>query len=171
MPEKLSTFVFSGFREAQQKFDYFVTGISGALFAYIAQTYTPERIAFSPAILEPASLVCLAVSFFLGVRRIATYVTTVKLNHDMLDHGEKAGSCTDAMLNGGHTMFDRQSGEVASRHDFEVQRQFHMKQAESARIDMELASSRFERIGYHRDWWLYCGFGAIFLSKILAPYG
>jgi len=40
--KKRSLIVFGHYREAEQKFEYFVTGVSVAACGYIAQTLRPE---------------------------------------------------------------------------------------------------------------------------------
>ena len=70
MSSENATLLYKASQEAQQKFEYFLTGAIGAMFAYIAQTYTPQKIDLSASTLEPVALLLLAVSFFLGLRRI-----------------------------------------------------------------------------------------------------
>ncbi len=43
--------VYGHYREAEQKLDYFVCGISGALFAYLGQHYIPHKLVCDATIL------------------------------------------------------------------------------------------------------------------------
>jgi len=44
--------VFKQLKEAEQKFDYFILGLTVALFAYIGEKYVPEPLALSSNTLE-----------------------------------------------------------------------------------------------------------------------
>jgi len=56
--------------EASQKFDYFITGMTGALCAYISQTFKPSILSYTPETLELISLVVLIMSLAFGFLRI-----------------------------------------------------------------------------------------------------
>jgi len=57
-------------RQSSEKFDYFVTGITGTLCVYIIQTFQAEKISISPNTLELLSLLTLITSVFAGFKRI-----------------------------------------------------------------------------------------------------
>jgi disulfide bond formation protein DsbB len=65
-------------REASQRFDYFVTGITGALCAYIIQHFIPQRLSFSPYLLELSAVLFLLASFIVGLRQIEHKVVLLK---------------------------------------------------------------------------------------------
>jgi hypothetical protein len=58
--------LFSKEHAASERFDYFVCGIAGALFAYIGQAYTPHTFGSRYYYLMPAALL-LTVSFLFGL--------------------------------------------------------------------------------------------------------
>ena len=62
--------LYSKSRDDLAKFDYFICSVAGAIFAYVAQHYTPKVLAINAATLEPISLMLLGASFYCGVRRI-----------------------------------------------------------------------------------------------------
>jgi hypothetical protein len=170
MSEKKSMFIFAGAREAQQKFDYFITGVAGALFAYIAQTYAPKELALAPSSLEPFALVSLALAFYFGLRRIEASVVVMRLNHEMLDYQEKAGNMTKAMSEGRGSGFNPHSGDIIHGHEIPARREAYMQQAKAAESRAESAANRGERHYARRNLFLYSGFAAIFLAKLLQPY-
>lgn len=81
-------------RQSSEKFDYFVTGITGALCAYISQTFNAEKISFSPNTLELLALLTLIASVFAGFKRIECVVETHKHNHGSLYLSELIGALT-----------------------------------------------------------------------------
>lgn len=70
MSHKVAKTLYQANHEAGQKFEYFVTGAIGAVFAYSVQNYDPQVLAWNPQTLEPIAILCLAVSFFCGLKRI-----------------------------------------------------------------------------------------------------
>ena len=47
MSSEKVTLIYKATQEAQQRFEYFVTGLTGAMFTYITQTYTPQKLDLS----------------------------------------------------------------------------------------------------------------------------
>ena len=86
--------IFKMSQAAWDKFDYFVCGSSGALFAYIAQTYVPQKLALWYPLLEPLALLLLAGSFVVGLLRIESCGHLGTLNFKLLHAGECAGELT-----------------------------------------------------------------------------
>jgi hypothetical protein len=164
-----SLLAFSGYREGEQKFDYFVTGVAGALFAYLATNYTPRKLSISPDSLEPLSLIFLALAFFYGMKRIQSVVVSMRENHDMLDHQERAGNATEAMSSGS-SGFNSLSGEMIHFSELPSRREFHMRMAQEARSRVEVAAENTLDYYRRRNMFLYFGFVAILLHKLLIPY-
>ena len=170
MAEPPSMMTFAGARDGQQKFDYFVTGLTGALFAYVAQTYVPKRIGFDAATLEPLALTFLAASFFLGLRRIETTIRVMSLNHEMLDSSEKAGRMTEAMAKGVTRGFNPHSGAFIEPGEIPRRRAELMSRARAAEKALLKAIERGSTHYKSRNLLLVGGFAAFILSKVFAPY-
>lgn len=99
-------------RQTSEKFDYFVTGITGALCAYISQTFQAEQISISPNTLELMSLFILIASVYAGFKRIECTVETHRHNHSSLYLGEQIGQLI-TKFNGGH-IINESTGEIMS---------------------------------------------------------
>src|SRR6266496_1472067 len=56
MSEKRSLIAFEHYREGEQRFEYFITGVSTALCAYIGQTLQPQNFGFNSYTLEVLSV-------------------------------------------------------------------------------------------------------------------
>lgn len=167
--EDRSLIAYTEYFQGSQKFGYFVTGVCGALFVYIAQTYEPQKIELSPSTLEPLSLVFLALAFFFGMKRIESGLSCSGENYSSLDAGEKAGNITEAFGRSA-AGFNPHSGEVIHPSQIASQREKHMRRAAAARMRADIASTKAERYYSYRNLFLYGGFAAILLSKILLPY-
>jgi hypothetical protein len=157
-------------QEEASKFDYFICTVSGALFAYVAQTYIPHRIDLSPALLEPLSLVFLGASFFFGLKRLEQANVVMRLNSRLLDAGEKAGSLTARMLQPGEMFYNEESGEVFDRTTLEKKRDAYLGVAKSINVQFSKLEKQGLKFYNLRNLFLMLGFLTIFAAKVSQPY-
>lgn len=157
--------------ESETKFDYFVCGLAGAIFAYILKDYAPRRIDFGISMLEPMALLFLSFAFFMGLKRIESTKMLNLLNYEFLDASEKAGEMTAALLKAGEgPSFNRETGEVYNPAIIEQKRQNYRLEAQ---VLEPLITERIRISGRYytaRNCFLYLGFITIFAAKILQPY-
>ena len=114
MSDERSFELYGTHQEVSQKFDYFVLGATGAVCAYILQTFRPQRIAMSPNTLELVAVLLLVASVFAGFRRIESTVSIARGNHDLAKLTEERDALWEASQ-GGQTAVRRQgSGEIES---------------------------------------------------------
>jgi len=83
-----SLIVYDYWIRGQEKFDYLIVGVTGAMAAYLTQTLKVDPIAWAPNTVELAALFALLLSTYCGVKRIAACVTVTRLNHESLKHRE-----------------------------------------------------------------------------------
>jgi hypothetical protein len=156
---------------ATEKFDYFVCGVCGALFGYIAQTYSPQKIESVYSMLEPLSLVFLAVSFFTGLRRIEHYNVLMRLNQKKLEAAEKVSHLTKQLSSASGTeTYHLLSGEVCDVSTLETMRAEFLKEQERLESQAQTERPRVLRHYRLRNMFLLFGFVAIFAAKVLQPY-
>jgi hypothetical protein len=167
--EKISL-LFKNAIEGQQKFDYFISGFTGALFAYTAQTYIPQRLDFGPSAIEPFALLLLALSFFFGLKRIETTNLARALNHDALDAAQKAGNLTEALGRGTARGFNPHSGEIMTQENIAYRRELNIALSKQAEDEFNKVAARGERYYNFRNLFLQAGFLAILVAKLLEPY-
>lgn len=91
MSTERSDRVFEAAREARQKFDYFILGLIGAVCAFIAQSFRPEKLGFNPSTVELVSLVLLVASAIYGFKRIDSSTTLMHVNAKLLRMNEEKG--------------------------------------------------------------------------------
>ena len=156
--------------DASEKFDYFITGVAGALFAYIAQTYAPKKFEFSSAVLEPIALVFLAGAFFCGVRRIECVNTAKRLNHQMIDSSEKAGTLLKSLSEASGPYMNTETGEVSDRSQAQQRYERYRERATQADTLLKRVASHAQAYYDSRFRLLVGGFACIFLAKVLSPY-
>lgn len=87
-------------RESNEKFDYFILGVVGALCAYISQTYKAERLGVNPGTLELLALLTLVLAAVLGFRRIEATILATTINHRILHANERRGVLASVVQSG-----------------------------------------------------------------------
>ena len=85
MSEARSLLAHQRHSDAAQKFDYLITGLTGALCAYIAKDWKPKKPdSFGPEALELIALLVLFASSVAGFKRIELTLVTMALNTEWL---------------------------------------------------------------------------------------
>jgi len=168
MSTERSDSVLNYYRSASEKFDYFVTGLTGALCAYISQTFTPERISVSPASLELVALLTLIASVVAGFKRIEVSLVTARYNAHTLRLQEQRGQLVSKL--GSFPLVNSATGEILDPATVqnklqlisEVLPEFEKSSAENAE-----ASGRW----YHtRNWLLMAGFLMLVAARVWHAY-
>ena len=104
--------------QSSEKFDYFITGATGALCAYLFQTFQPAKIYFSPDTLELLSLLILIATVFAGFKRIENIVETYRHNHISLYLSEYIGQLVSNY--DGRPLINEATGETMSPEQVEA---------------------------------------------------
>jgi hypothetical protein len=165
-----STDYFGQMQESSEKFDYFVCGVAGALFAYIGQSYHPQKLVFGISVLEPISLLMLAASFFVGLKHLEMVLVVRRINFLRLDAAEKIGGLTEALNSGPGPYYNATGPEFLDREQTQALRKQYLDQMKLLVGDREVATTKAATFYRVRNALLFLGFLAIFLSKILQPY-
>ena len=113
MTTERSDALFKNWRESTEKFDYFMLGVLGALCAYSAQGYKPERLGMNPGTVELIALLVLALAAIYGFRRIEATNQATIINHRILHANERSGVLASVMHNG--PGFNAQTGQTYTR--------------------------------------------------------
>jgi hypothetical protein len=151
--------------ESSEKFDYFVCGIAGALFAYIAKNYSPDNFRHLVSFLELVALFSLAVSFYFGLKRLEMFNAITHINHDLVSLEEKAVSIVKALRERPESYLDL-TGQVYDRKTLETMHQDTLKNREKIAALLPEAVSRSKKYYNRRDTLLIFGFASIVLAKI-----
>ncbi len=168
MNSERSDSVFAHYRVASEKFDYFVTGLTGAICAYITQTYHPEKLSLHPTTLELLSLLLLIGSVVAGFKRIEYSLITYRYNAHLLRLQEQKGQLVSKSRGG--MVVNEATGEVidpVSVHTkiqviTEVLPEFEDGQNKNANISGNWYKAR--------NWLLFLGFMFLVSSKVWSAY-
>ena len=156
------------YRAASEKFDYFVTGFTGALCAYITQTYTPERLSFSPNTLELISLLLLIGSVIAGFRRIEKSLIAYRYNAHTLRVQEQKGQLVTKSK--GQMLVNQSSGEIIDPVMVQAKIQMLSEVLPEFEEGMNKAAEKSGNWYKIRNWLLGTGFLLLVASKVWYAY-
>jgi hypothetical protein len=167
-----STDIYGLAHASIEKFDYFICGVTGALFAYLSQTYQPHKIEDAFSILQISSLLLLAASFYAGMKRIQFFILMTRINHEALSASEAAGKITTSLFeySGANVFHNQGSGELKKPEELERKRVDHLKQAKDLEGSFPMVRKKAICYGRVREGFLLAGFATILLSKVWQPY-
>lgn len=156
-------------RDASEKFDYFVTGLTGALVAYVGQNLKPVRVGLNPQTVELAALAVLVASVVVGLKRIEVSIQLYKVQHGRLYHEEARGAFLDASQRPGQSL-NVLTGDVVTSVEAVTRARGHHVQATAAGDQsdelVKIATSRY----HWRNGLLLVGFAALVAARILPAY-
>ena len=164
--EKRSIIAFEHYLESEQRFEYFITGISTALCAYVGQTLQPQKFGFNPYTLEVLALTLVVASIIVGFKRIELGISLHRLNHALLHMGEVRG----VLVSNPEGFINELTGDAITPVMIEKRVERIEKAVQSTEQNVETAQAKVLKYYHWRNWLLLCGFLGLFVSKILVPY-
>ena len=168
MTTERSDKVFENWRQATEKFDYFVLGVTGALCAYISQTYKPVKLGMNPATLELAALFLLILAAIAGFRRIERTVEVTLLNHKLLRTSEEKGALVSKP--GPGALVNESTGDVLYPHMVAEHIAFLSRVGPDIRDKIEQAGNSAYLWYRLRNWLILSGFAALLSAKVWSAY-
>lgn len=147
-------------QEAVEKFDYFVCGVTGAVFSYEIHNYSPEKLRFDFSLFEPLSLLLLAVAFIFGLKRLSTASLAANLNHRLIDVQDKAEQCARILEHP-----ERGRDLAGNPIDVPAMKKLHqgfLDEWQKLNEPLSLADKKAKMYYKCRDRFLIAGFAAIF---------
>src|SRR4051812_18255254 len=118
MPER-SPQMYQEYRAGARQFDYFLTGLSAAVFAYLGQHYVPHKLTGVVDVMDPAALIALLQSIYFGLRRIENGIEGDRFNFRALNSSEKMAKIHQARSTGGATILNTETGHYSKRESFD----------------------------------------------------
>lgn len=154
-------------QSAQQRFDYFMTGLTGALCAYITQAFTPERLALSPNTMELASFFVLVVAFLTGLKRIGAWTQAIRFTALMYAAQDRRGQLASLP---GSTAVNDSTGLFYTPEEVRTLMEKEDVVILKSKEEFGLAAKRSARWSYARDAFLALGFMMLVGAKVWAAY-
>src|SRR5437016_14429043 len=92
---------YDNYREASQRFEYFVLGLCVAVVAYAGQTLRPERFGLNSYIVEIGAILLLIACVALGLKRVEKIIAFHAANLRVLEFKERRSALAKFVLEGG----------------------------------------------------------------------
>ena len=162
--------VFENWRQAAERFDYFMLGVTGALCAYVAQAYKPAKLGFNPASLELFALALLVLAGIAGFRRIEQVIYLNLLNHTYLRRNEERGSLVAKSVAGSELLVNESSGEVLAPHQVPGRLEALSKDLPSLQTKIEQVRASAHRWYTRRNLLILVGFVLLVCAKVWSAY-
>jgi len=168
MSNARSDTAYNYWREASEKFDYYVTGLTGALAAFVGQALHPVPVGLNASTLELAALASLVVSIIVGFKRIETNVHLLSIQSRQTYLQEVAGSSMVASQQ--KAAINASTGDIYTPQQL-VQRAVESK-AGAAALDTKFAKLQRVALRYYnwRNVTLLVGFALLVAARILPAY-
>ncbi|MDF1811416.1 MAG: hypothetical protein P1V20_04360 [Verrucomicrobiales bacterium] len=162
--------VYDAAHAAQQKFEYFLTGSIGAMFAYTAQTYNPEKLGVNPSTIEAAAIITFAVAFFLGICRISAIYISLAISYEQL-HARADAKAIREGLKTVDSVAESLSPQQKENRD-QLRQLLASKESRSQSAQALRDEAHRKGLLYHnsRNYLLMLGFGLLICSKLWTPY-
>jgi hypothetical protein len=168
MSTRRSDSVFEYYRAASEKFDYFVVGVTGALCAYISQTFAVKPISVSPQTLELTALLVLVLSVIAGFKRIELSLVAARYNAHTLRVQEQKGNLV-SNFQGGH-LVNSATGEMMSASTVQMKIQVLSEVLPEFEEGMNKSAEAAGRWYHVRNWLLLCGFLMLVSARVWSAY-
>ena len=168
MSTERSDNTFEMWRSATERFDYYVTGIAGALTAYLGQKLGPVTFSWTPAGAELCAVVSFLLAFLTGLLRIRATHAVLQLTVAMLYRQESAGAMMAKAGTG--PLLNQSTGEIMPAHWIPELVAAAKKGAKSAEAEALKAATQAERWGNVTYFLLFAGLVALVGSKVWQGY-
>jgi hypothetical protein len=165
--EERSITAFKRHSEESLKFDYFITGLNGALCAYIVQGWKPQKLDhLGPELLEVSALVLLFLAAVAGFKRIETSVFVLTLNHTWLHSKETRGAMMKVINEcGGRVGYNLESGDVVTPQQAMMRYEALTSEVEAVKEKLDKVSGKALRWYKWRNRLLLSGFLILLIAR------
>jgi hypothetical protein len=168
MPTPRSDSSHSYWRESAEKFDYFVTGVTGALTAYVGENIHPIRLGLNAPTVEVIALALLTGSVIYGFKRIEAMVHFQRLQTQQLYAQEARGS--NLVATQSPAVINVSTGEVYTPKQLAERAEAFRVAGEKLEPIIEAAAVMGLRYYRWRNRLLVIGFITLVIARLLPAY-
>lgn len=162
--------LYQATQAAEQKFEYFLTGAIGAMFAYTVQNYTPQRLHLTPSTLEPIAIICLAGAFFFGLKRLECLFHKLGISYEQHQEIGYAQVTEEAIRRLVTEPSKYQLRPGSTIESLEKEAQAHRSRAQTAEPLLDSLETTVQHYYTWRNSLMLAGFSLVVAAKIASPY-
>ena len=163
-----SVLAYDAWKNSQEKFDYFILGVIGALCAYLSQSIDIGPLGVNSSTLQLVALLTILLAGVAGFLRLESAVELFGLSHHRLHLNEKKGQLVSNFKGG--PVLNSKTGQVLQPHEVVVE----VKAIDQVLPDLEIKMKRVQSktVTYYRarNVLLLIGFLMVIGAKIWAAY-
>jgi hypothetical protein len=160
---------FEHYRDASQRFEYFILGISLALVAYAGQTLAPQRLGLNAYTLEVIGILVIISAIVISFKRLEKIISGLQMNFHLVDSREGRGLLAKAFIEGGNRIAPER-GELWKPQDMKKQIEEYDKIIPECEKMIDEVNAIAAQLYRWRNWLLTCGFLALLFGRILEAY-
>lgn len=169
MSDRTSLQAYEWWWAADQKFDYFIAGISTALAGYLGQSFRPERLGLSPGLLELFSVLAFVGAVVASLKRIESTVHALRVNVAELEKRETAIQMAEYIASGTPLRI-RETGEEVDISRLQEAKASHEAMVKAAKEIIQTIQARALRWYAVRTYLLLSGFLLLIGARIWQAY-
>lgn len=158
--------VFKEVSVSMQKFDYFVLGISIALFAYLGKDFIPVQLGLNVGTVQLVALTALFISIVFGYFRLQFDLTIKSLNFNVLSLSEKRGALTEALQMPGQK-YNAETGDIIDIRSASLEVKIFKEIIDENNLVLKSKQKSAVWLSNLRDLFLSIGFLCLLLTKYL----
>ena len=167
--DEYSAKTYDNYREASQRFEYFVLGLCVAVVAYAGQTLQPERFGLNSYTVEIGAILLLIACVALGLKRVERIIAFHGANLRVLEFKGRRSALAKFVLEGGSRV-NPETSEPWRPDDMKKQIAEFDKIVPELEKNLGDLNQALVRLYSWRNWLLISGLIGLVASKILAPY-
>ena len=111
---------FEHYRDASQRLEYFIVGISVALVAYAGQTLAPQRIGLNAYTLEVFGILLIISAIVISFKRLEKIIFGLQMNFHLIEYRDGRGLLAKTFIEGGNRIAPER-GELWKPEDMKKQ--------------------------------------------------
>src|SRR6266403_1086339 len=166
--DEYSAKAYENYREASQRFEYFVLGLCVALVAYAGQTLQPERFGLTSYTVEIVAILLLITCVAIGLKRVEKIIAFHGANLRVLEFKERRSALAKFVLEGGRRV-NPETSELWQPEDMKKQIAEFDKIIPEFEKNLNDLNETLVHLYSWRNCLLISGLIGLVASKVLAP--
>ncbi|MBN46755.1 MULTISPECIES: hypothetical protein [unclassified Methylophaga] len=154
-------------KQAQQKYDYFIVGLTTALLAYLGGSFSPEPFAFSQNTFELISLTFLLASVVTGILKLESDLSVQSTNLRKVEAQEQL-DVVNKILNFPSRSIDLDTGMEISLTEAKERQNILQEFISKAGKGLNKVGKKSERLFITRNIFLLLGLLCLIISKFIS---
>ncbi|WMS96104.1 hypothetical protein RB215_17015 (plasmid) [Pseudoalteromonas sp. HL-AS2] len=158
--------VWKSWKQAQQKYDYFVIGLAASLFAYLGANYMPEAISISQNSFELLALTSLFLSVASGLIRLENDLSLQATKIEQLNAQKVLNTLNTAASYSGQIM-NVDAGKEMTKEELAKKQKILREFVSKSDNGLKIVSTRIVWQFRVRNYSLFFGFLFLVISKLI----